>query len=81
MEATDLEPDFKRVWLWVLAWPYYRSLHHRTLLPVRRIARSRTVEELATHLDRWVTDKEGELSFVNIAVISRNNFFVLVHAA
>lgn len=71
MEATDLEFSSRSACLWILAWPYYRSLHHRTLLPMRRIARSSTVGELATHLDRWVTDKERELSFVNVAVSSK----------
>ena len=70
MDSSDLQLNFQNAWLWILAWPYYRSLHHRTLIPVRRIANSKTIEELTTQLDRWVTDKERELSFVSVAVCS-----------
>ena len=55
-----------------LTWPYYRTLRHYTLVPIRNILKCTDDGELLMLIERWRKLKKTELEFVKIAV-SRNS--------
>ncbi len=54
--------------LFVVTWPYYRTLHQYTLNPIRAIAECRDELELARLVEHWRVGKENEMQFVRVAV-------------
>ena len=68
VKAITGELRFSSVVLLILAFPYYRSLDHRTLRPIQNLINSRNVQEIQKSLDIWISGKQDEFAFVNVAV-------------
>lgn len=55
--------------LWLATWPYYWTLCHHTIKPIRRVSRCTTdIKKLRLCLELFRRHKDEELGFVMTAV-------------
>lgn len=66
-----------QVLLFILTWPYYRTLVYYTIAPATKIATCTDQKHLSCLAHKWAVDKRQELGFVKIAVsILTSEYFV-----